>query len=62
MHRDALLAAVRRARIVAALRALPDRPAAARVRGALARLRRRPDAVLGVLLAMGVLAIVLHWR
>jgi hypothetical protein len=52
----------RRARILAALRALPEQPAAARLRAALAALRRRPDAVLAVVLAVGVLAMVLHWR
>jgi hypothetical protein len=47
---------------VAALRALPERPAAVRAREAIAALRRRPDAVLAVLLGVGVLAMVLHWR
>jgi hypothetical protein len=62
MRREELLAALRRARIVAALRALPERPAAVRAREAIAALRRRPDAVLAVLLGVGVLAMVLHWR
>jgi hypothetical protein len=62
MRREDLLAALRRARIVAALRALPGRPAAARALEALAALRRRPDAVVAVLLGMGVLAMILHWR
>lgn len=62
MRRDDLGIAARRARIVAALRGLPARPAAARVREALAALRRRPDAVMAVLLGVGVLAMVLHWR
>jgi hypothetical protein len=54
--------AERRARIHAALRALPERPAAARLRRALAALRRRPDAVLAAVLAAGVVAMILHWR
>lgn len=62
MRRDDLAAAVRRARIVAALRALPDRPAAVRLREALAALGRRPDTVVAVILGLGVLAMVLHWR
>jgi hypothetical protein len=62
MRRDELVAALRHLAIVAALRTLPDRPAAARVRSALAALRQRPDTVIAVLLGMGVLAMVLHWR
>lgn len=62
MRPDDLLPAARRARIVAALRALPGRPEAARVRRALAALRRRPDAVVAVLLGAGVVAMILHWR
>ena len=52
----------RRARILATLRALPEKPAAARLRAALAVLRRRPDAVMAILLAVGVLAMIIHWR
>ena len=52
----------RRARIVAALLALPAGPAAQRIRAGLAALRRRPDAIVAVLLGAGVLAMILHWR
>lgn len=62
MRPDALVSAVRRARIVAALRALPDRPAAARVVRALAALRRRPDAVMAAVLVAGVIVSILHFR
>jgi hypothetical protein len=62
MRPDELLAALRRARIVAALRSLPDHPAATRTRHLLAALARRPDAVTAVLLGMGVLAMIIHWK
>jgi hypothetical protein len=52
----------RRARILAALEGLPDGPAARRVRAVLAGLRRRPDTVIALLLGVGVLAMILHWR
>lgn len=77
MRRDELVAALRRAKIVAALRALvpgpplprgagPGRgleagPARERARAALAALRRRPDALVALALGAGVLAMVLHW-
>ena len=60
MFRDELSA--RRDHILAALRALPDRPAVARAGRTWAALRRRPDTVVAVLLGVGVLAMVLHWR
>ncbi len=59
MRRDASGDALRRANIVAALRALGAREKARR---ALAALRRRPDAVVAVVLVGGVLAMILHWR
>jgi len=52
----------RRAQFVAALLALPEGPAAQRIRAGLAALRRRQDAVIAVLLGAGVLAMILHWR
>ncbi len=55
-------AAERRARIVASLRALPGGGLRAQAARALAAVRRRPDALLGVLLGAGVLAMILHWR
>ncbi len=59
MRRDAIMAALRRAKIVAALRALG---ASERTRGAWSALRRRPDPVVALLLGAGVLAMILHWR
>jgi hypothetical protein len=51
------------ARIVAALRALPDREGLrARLRLAAAALARRPDTLLAVAVGVGVLAMILHWR
>lgn len=51
-----------RARVAAALGAAAAHPLAARARAAVAVLRRRPDAVMAVVLFAGVLAMVLHWR
>jgi hypothetical protein len=62
MRRDELLARLRRARIVAALRALPESGVGGRVRRVLAALRARPDRIVALVLGAGVLAMILHWR
>jgi hypothetical protein len=48
-------------RIAAALRALAGPGARARAARAWGEVRRRPDAVLAVLLGAGVLVMVIHW-
>ena len=62
MLRERLLARLRRAKIVAALRALDGPATASFARRALEALRRRPDAVVAVALLASVVAMILHWR
>jgi hypothetical protein len=51
-----------RRKVVAALGALATPTARARALRAWGEIRRRPDAVLALVLGAGVLAMVLHWR
>jgi hypothetical protein len=62
MFRDRFAARLRRAKIVAALRALDGPDARSRLGRALEALRRRPDAVVAFFLGVCVVAMVLHWR
>ncbi len=62
MRRDELAARLRRMKIVAALRALEASEARSRARRALEALRRHPDGVVALVLAICVLAMILHWR
>jgi hypothetical protein len=62
MFRDALAARLRRAKIVAALRSLEAREAGSRARRALEALRRRPDAIVALVLGASVVAMIWHWR
>ena len=57
-----LAARLRRAKIVAALRALGDPGSGSRLRRVLEEVRRRPDAAVAVALVVGVVAMILHWR
>ncbi len=62
MGPEELLAALRRARTVAALRALAGPATRERARRAWANVRRHPDVVVVLALGVGVVAMILHWR
>ena len=61
MRRDELVAALRRAKIAAVLRGLEASGARDRARRVWSALRRRPDAIVALVLGAGVLAMILHW-